>query len=436
MSRDAQIALKQRVFCHCVCCLCVIFCFLGMSGVFAAAPGRTVNQGKLNVQRPPSFSNGGVAMSRISLNATPAYRFETANFVIENAPSEEMAREFGTTAEICRRELAVLWIGQELPNWPDKCPIHVKVGKFNASGDTTFTFDRGKVYGWKMNVRGTRERINDSVLPHEISHTIFATYFRRPLPRWLDEGAATNVEHISERMNYRRMLLDFVDPNVRRAIPFNRMVEMKDYPDDYLPLYSQCNSVAEFLIAQGGHRRYVEFAKDGLENNDWNTAVRKNYGYDNLGDLQVVWIHWVARDFPPISEYEPALARNRKVQSDSLYAATQSSPVTLTAWEATPQRSDSHSVASRETGVETGAKDSSYPPQMDVPRWQSPHPKIAAQVSSGSSQRVPQYSMLEFRAPDERSPQYRDFSNDSKNPSRYGSGKTEFYEPATVGLRR
>ena len=263
----------------------------------------------------PSSQSPVAVPARMTLGSTPAYRYETANFTIANAPTAEMAREFGEAAEGYRRDLAVLWIGQEMPNWSAKCPICVKVGNYGASGDTTFTFNHGEVYGWDMNVQGTRERILDSVLPHEISHTIFASYFRRPLPRWLDEGAATSVEHISERSNYRRMLLEFVDPTVRRAIPFNRMIEMKEYPKDFLPLYSQCNSVAEFLIGQGGNRRFIAFAKDGLDTNDWNAAVLEHYGYDHLGDLQVVWIRWVGNGFPDLASYEPALARNRRAQS-------------------------------------------------------------------------------------------------------------------------
>ena len=269
--------------------------------------------------------------ANISLAPTKVYRYETRNFAILDARTAEMAREFGETAERCRRELALLWLGQELPNWPEKCPISVRVGELGAKGEASFTFNQGKVYGWEMKVQGTRERIMDSVLPHEISHTIFATYFCRKLPRWLDEGAATSVEHISERSNYRRLLLEYVDPAIRRAIPFNRMVEMQEYPDhDVLPLYAQCNSVAEFLIAQGGNRRFMEFAKTGLDSDDWNAAIRKHYGYDNLGDLQVVWIRWVGEGFPSVDTYEPALARNRRLtpqNATTILAENESNPI-------------------------------------------------------------------------------------------------------------
>ncbi len=300
MSKDARFFLPLRAWG--VATLVSLLC----CGLLQAAETQS--------RRPSSVIPGQIP-SRISLERTSQFSFETTNFVIAGAPSQEMARQFGETAERYRRELAVLWLGEEMPNWSAKCPIRFKVGNYGASGDTTMTFNHGEVYGWEMNVQGTQERILDSVLPHEISHTIFASYFRRPLPRWLDEAGATSVEHISERANYRRLLLEFVDPKVRRAIPFNRMVEMKEYPKDFLPLYSQCNSVGEFLIGQGGNRRFIAFAKDGLDSGDWNGAVRKHYGYENLGDLQVVWIRWVADDFPKVETYEPALARNAKVRS-------------------------------------------------------------------------------------------------------------------------
>jgi hypothetical protein len=86
-----------------------------------------------------------------------------------------------------------------------------------------------------MKVQGSRERVLDSVVPHEVTHTVFATHFRQPLPRWADEGACTTVEHRSEIAKQERMLIDFL--KTRRGIPFNAMFDMKDYPQDVLPLY-------------------------------------------------------------------------------------------------------------------------------------------------------------------------------------------------------
>ena len=61
-----------------------------------------------------------------------------------------------------------------------------------------------------MSIQGSRQRILDSVLPHEVTHTIFASHFRQPLPRWADEGACTTVEHASERAKQEKMLIEFL----------------------------------------------------------------------------------------------------------------------------------------------------------------------------------------------------------------------------------
>ena len=97
-----------------------------------------------------------------------------------------------------------------------------------AGGATTFTFINGQPRDWHMEIQGSRERILDSVLPHEITHTIFATHFGRPLPRWADEGAATSVEHVSERTKQDQLLIQFLTSN--RGIAFNHMFAMKEYP--------------------------------------------------------------------------------------------------------------------------------------------------------------------------------------------------------------
>ena len=225
----------------------------------------------------------------------PGARFATANFEVQGAPTPELAKLFCETAERCRRELAVLWLGDEMPDWSAKCPIRVQVGEtLGAGGTTTFVFNNGEVYGWEMDIQGTARRIVDSVLPHEITHMILASHFRRPVPRWLDEGAATSVEHASEKENYKRQLMQFLREDVRKGLPFNRMVNLKEYPSDPMPFYSQGFSVVEYLLELGGHRQLLEFAASGMESGDWNLAVRKHYGKENLGELQLSWTSWVA----------------------------------------------------------------------------------------------------------------------------------------------
>ncbi|TMQ31062.1 MAG: hypothetical protein E6K70_23300 [Planctomycetota bacterium] len=49
--------------------------------------------------------------------------FRTTNFVVE-APTAQIAEQVGQWAEYYRKEKAIQWIGQEMPNWPDLLQLH------------------------------------------------------------------------------------------------------------------------------------------------------------------------------------------------------------------------------------------------------------------------------------------------------------------------
>jgi hypothetical protein len=220
----------------------------------------------------------------------------TQNFIV-TADTPELAQEIGVAAERFRRDLAIEWLGRELPPWMDICPITVEVAPhLGAGGATSFYFHQGRPHGWRMTLQGPRERVLDSVLPHEITHTIFATHFGRPLPRWADEGACTMVEHESERGKQRQLLIHFLTTG--RGIAFNHMFAMREYPHDILPLYSQGYSLAKFLIAQGGKRKFVQYVGDGMHSNNWTAATHRHYGFASLGDLQQNWLVWVKQGSP------------------------------------------------------------------------------------------------------------------------------------------
>jgi len=235
-----------------------------------------------------------IVASTLSLGAS----YRTQNFIV-TAPTSQLAREIGDNAESYRSSLAAEWLGRELPPWRGPCPITAHVGPhLGAGGQTSFMFDQGRPFGWSMIIQGSRQRLLDSVLPHEVTHTIFATHFGRPLPRWADEGACTTVEHVSEKSKQHRMLYTFLTTG--RGIAFNRMFAMKEYPKDILPLYSQGYSLARFLIAQGGKRRFIQYVGDGMKSSNWTATTNKHYGFKSLSDLQVTWLDWVRRGCPAI----------------------------------------------------------------------------------------------------------------------------------------
>jgi hypothetical protein len=222
--------------------------------------------------------------------------YRTANFLVD-APSEALARKIGDAAEQYRHTLAMEWLGAPLPRWSRPCPITAQVAPhLGAGGATSFVFDKGEVFNWTMTIQGSEERILDSVLPHEITHTIFASHFRRPLPRWADEGACTTVEHPVERARQHRMLIEHLTNG--RGIAFPEMFAMKEYPADVLPLYSQGYSLARYLIERGGRHKYVQFVADGLATENWSAALTKHYGVPGVAQMQHVWLDWVKQGCP------------------------------------------------------------------------------------------------------------------------------------------
>ncbi len=265
-----------------------------------------------------------VALSAALLVSMGA-RHRSANFIVET-PDPNLAAQIAQAAEKYRHDLAIEWLGQPMPNWSQPCPMTVNVGpNLGAGGATTFVFDHGEVFGWRMTIQGSPQRVLDSVLPHEITHMIYASHFRQPLPRWADEGGATTVENIAERTKYQRMLDQFL--HTGRGIAFGRMFAMTEYPPDVMPLYAQCYSVAEYLIEIGGRRKYIEFLDDGLKSKDWSGAVARNYGIGDLGRLQNSWLAWVKQGSPPLApDIQPAGASPEMLAVNN---GTRSVPATL-----------------------------------------------------------------------------------------------------------
>lgn len=259
-----------------------------------------------------SFLVVAITVLVLPANVLCAAGYRTANFVVE-APNPQLAQKIGDAAEQYRHDLAIEWIGQPLPRWSQPCPITAEVAPtLGAGGATSFVFDRGEVFNWTMTIQGSEERILDSVLPHEVTHTIFASHFRQPLPRWADEGACTTVEHPVERARQHRLLIEFL--RTGRGISFPEMFAMKEYPADVLPLYSQGYSLARYLIERGGRKRYIQFVGDGLASSNWPESLSQYYGIHDIAKLQNVWLEWVKRGCPaPPASVAAAIPQARDI---------------------------------------------------------------------------------------------------------------------------
>ena len=221
--------------------------------------------------------------------------WRTPNFVVE-APRLETARRIGKAAERHRRVLAVRWLGRPMPRWASPCRVTVRPATGRAAGATTFTFERGHVFGWRMTLRGPLDRVLESILPHEVTHTVLACRFRRPLPRWADEGAAMLAESTAERRRQRELVRDLLAR--RRQLPLASLVTATDYPhgpDNLVRLYAQGFSLVEFLVSRGGRGRFLEFL-DHARSDGWDPALRTDYGLSGIAGLERVWLAWAGAD--------------------------------------------------------------------------------------------------------------------------------------------
>ena len=258
----------------------------------------------------------------VASRTTDAATHQTVNFAV-TAKRPEVAEQVGKAAEVYRQQLAIFWLGKPLPNWSRPCRISVDEGALGAGGKTTFQFVRGEVLNWRMEVQGSLERILDSVLPHEINHTIFACHFRRPLPRWADEGAATLFEHRSEQLK-QLSLLNEVIRNKHQLISLRDLLAMKEYPRGQRPmltLYAQGYALADFLVQQKGRQTYLKFISDG-ERTNWEEAIRTNFDHEGIESLERNWQGWVLAGMPKLTLPRDQMLAANEDSPDSVSQAT------------------------------------------------------------------------------------------------------------------
>lgn len=240
-----------------------------------------------------------------SPGTAPAATISTTNFTV-SAPSDELARRFGEMAEYYRKEKALDWLGQEMPTWRQRCPLSIRITETGAGGATSFTFGsdgaRGVVTSQQMEIYGPVRQLLYSVLPHEITHTVFAYHFGRPVPRWADEGGSVLSENDEERTTHDIKCREIL--NSGKAFRLQVLFRMVDYPRDMIVLYAEGYSVSDYLVQRGGggregRRKLLQFLAMGMEGStqkshgspeSWNSAAQRVYGAESTDALEAAWL--------------------------------------------------------------------------------------------------------------------------------------------------
>jgi hypothetical protein len=211
----------------------------------------------------------------------------TKNFRVE-APTRRLAERMAQWAEHHRRTIARRWLGKEMPAWGEPCPLKVTVTNNGSGGATTFEFDNGSVRRITMEIEGTVERLIASVLPHEVTHTVLAYHFRRPVPRWADEGGSVLSEDDQERRRHDRLVRQVLN-TPGRMIPLRRLFALTEYPRDVMVLFAEGYSVTRFLVEAKGRPTFLAFVEDA-KSKGWDEAARAHYGHASVEKLEEAWL--------------------------------------------------------------------------------------------------------------------------------------------------
>lgn len=214
--------------------------------------------------------------------------FRSRNFVVTGTTVRTAIR-LAERAEKCRTELAKQWLGKELPDWPTPCRLEVCLNQSRLSGLSTFDFN-APAAAWapvRVCLAGDLDGIMANCLPHEITHTILADHFRRPVPRWADEGTSILDESEQVRQRFDRMTREF---GVRwQLYRLDHLFAMRDYPPRVDVLYAQGFSVARFLVNRKDRPTFLAFLRGGMDG-DWAAAAKRDYGFDSIEQMQETWL--------------------------------------------------------------------------------------------------------------------------------------------------
>jgi hypothetical protein len=253
-----------------------------------------------------------------------------------------MARVIASEAEYHRRTLALKWLGRDLPTWSKPCVIHFTQGLGGNSGMSTFTFAKAKdgepsLASAEMHLRGDFMHALTTELPHEVTHTVLASYFAKPLPRWADEGISLLAESEDEQATFDARAREVL--NQGRGVRLKVLLPKTEYPRDVMVLYTQGHSLARFLVSKSapngvpvlkdlphvgklfqtagadGHRRLIAFVHLGVQTNtaeSWGKAANTVYGFKTLDELEEAWLAWLAKPENVLKPKDGTLSAPRK----------------------------------------------------------------------------------------------------------------------------
>ena len=225
------------------------------------------------------------------------YSVSGKNFVV-TAVGKSFSKAILAKADEFRREIALAWFGQELPQGKHVALIHVTLAE-DKDKDEGLTRLGGLAKGLRGDHRiwleTTRELALSSTLAHEIAHVVLDARFPAGMPPWAREGTGSLLDD-QERVATRQTILA-QSAQSGQWPSLARLLGAAKIPSADQVSYAAAVSVTEFLLSRDDHAKFLDFVDNGSQVG-WDKALNQFYGIDGTAELQKQWQDWVRRGLP------------------------------------------------------------------------------------------------------------------------------------------
>lgn len=194
------------------------------------------------------------------LLTTPTYAAghafnENFSVLVEANPSQEAAQQIAEQvlerADRLRKQIALEWLGAELPRSEGRAAItiHYQPGRESALTWAKDHTNRTLHDVYLRTKPGRVQQAIDEMLPHEIAHVVLATRYPE-IPAWINEGIASQYDDEGRKAIRRKLVRRWEEtnswPNVSRILEAQTL-----HANDHTG-YAIASSLVEFLAMKHG----------------------------------------------------------------------------------------------------------------------------------------------------------------------------------------
>jgi hypothetical protein len=215
------------------------------------------------------------------------------NFTVLAPRGDHLADKILSRAEELRREIALDWLGEELPEGKGLTHITLKISKDKDEGLTLLCGPGRATPGDnRLWLETSPERATGTTLAHEVTHIVMAVRFPKGLPVWANEGMASLQDDEERHKAKQELVRQWARSGQWPSL--DRLLYLREMPPSDQASYAAAVSLTEFLLSKGERRALIDCIEQSQQDG-WNAALGKCYGIASIAELQRQWQEWAAR---------------------------------------------------------------------------------------------------------------------------------------------